>query len=198
MGACTVNRCSGSEVAAYLGDLARLRIRVFRDFPYLYDGSTSYEEAYLARYVTSPRSVVVLVRDGRAIVGAATGMPLADEEELFQRPFLDAGEDLAPIFYFAESVLLPEYRGQGLGHRFFAEREAHVEALGGFRQIVFCAVDRPADHPRRPASYRDLHGFWARRGYRQRTELTTALAWRDLDDDQETPKPMTFWSRDLA
>jgi hypothetical protein len=34
-----VRRLAGAEVAPYLDDLARMRIEVFREYPYLYDGS---------------------------------------------------------------------------------------------------------------------------------------------------------------
>ena len=39
---------TGEEIAPALRALARLRIAVFRDWPYLYDGSLAYEEKYLA------------------------------------------------------------------------------------------------------------------------------------------------------
>ena len=38
----------GEEMKAVLPDLARLRIIVFRDWPYLYDGTLEYEQEYLA------------------------------------------------------------------------------------------------------------------------------------------------------
>ena len=34
---------TGDAVAGALDDLARLRIAVFRDWPYLYDGDVAYE-----------------------------------------------------------------------------------------------------------------------------------------------------------
>ena len=39
----SVKRFSGTEAQPYLPDLARLRIEVFREFPYLYDGNLDYE-----------------------------------------------------------------------------------------------------------------------------------------------------------
>jgi GNAT superfamily N-acetyltransferase len=94
-------------------------------------------------------------------------------------------------------VLLPEYRGRGLGVRFFEEREAHARRLGRFEKICFCAVERPADHPRRPAGYVPLDAFWQRRGYRQQPDLRTSFVWQDLDEAHESPKPMVFWMKSL-
>lgn len=188
----------GVEIAPHIDDLARLRIEVFREFPYLYDGSLDYEAEYLDTYVRSADSLCVLVRDEGRVVGASTALPLADETPEFQQPFLSAGWDAARIFYCAESVVLPAWRGHGLGVRFFAEREAHARRLGRFDWCAFCAVQRPANHPRRPADYQPLDAFWARRGYRHHPELHTQYHWRDLDEAEESAKPMLFWLKELT
>ena len=47
---------------AFVPDLARLRIAVFRDFPYLYDGTLAYEERYISTYLECPESLFVLAR----------------------------------------------------------------------------------------------------------------------------------------
>lgn len=193
----SLQRVIGAKVGDYLADLAALRIQVFREFPYLYEGSEAYERRYLKTYVDAPDSVVVLVFDGERLVGASTGIPLSDEVAELRRPFEDVGENTAEIFYCGESVLLPAYRGRGLGVRFFAEREAHARELGRFSQICFAAVERPAAHPRRPPHYEPLDGFWEKRGYRRRPELRGELSWQDLDEDAESSKPMVFWSKRL-
>lgn len=192
-----VQRLSGSQIADYLSDLARLRIRVFRDFPYLYEGSVDYEEKYLQTYVKSPDSVIVVVFDADQAIGASTGIPLADETPEFKRPFLEHGYDVNRIFYCAESVLLPEYRGQGLGVRFFEEREAHARALGRFDIVCFASVQRPADHPRRPPDYVPLDRFWTKRGYVKHPELQTTYSWRDVGETEESAKPLVFWLKRL-
>ena len=98
------------------------------------------------------------------LVGASTGAPLADHAEDFAAAFKGAGLALEDVFYCAESVLLPQYRGQGLGHWFFDLREAHAKELD-FAVSAFCSVQRPDDHPAKPQNYRDLHDFWRKRGY---------------------------------
>ena len=39
----------GEQIKSVLGDLARLRMTVFRDWPYHNDGTHEYEEQYLAK-----------------------------------------------------------------------------------------------------------------------------------------------------
>ncbi|MDT8406118.1 MAG: GNAT family N-acetyltransferase [Methylococcales bacterium] len=188
-----VQRYSGQALEQFIADLARLRIQVFRDFPYLYDGDFDYEQKYLKTYIECPESVIVLAFDGDKIIGASTAIPLRYETEEVKKPFIEHGYNVDEVFYCGESVLDKNYRGRGLGVRFFAEREAHAEQLGGFKHITFCCVERPLDHSRRPADYVPLDQFWNKRGYVKHPELTTHYAWKDLDDSEETPKLMTFW-----
>ena len=155
----TVRTLVGDAIAPFVDDLARLRIQVFREWPYLYEGSVAYEAEYLQVYTRSKRSVAVLAFDGAQVVGASTGLPLAAESDAFVQPFMAAGYAPDTVFYCGESVLLPAYRGQGLGHRFFDEREAHARALGGFAWTAFCSVDRDPADPRRPKSHRDNDVF---------------------------------------
>jgi len=95
----------------------------------------------------------VLAFDDDKVVGASTAIPMQYETDELKKPFLEQGYDLAQVFYCSESVLNKNYRGLGIGVRFFEEREAHAAALGGFKHISFCCVERPVDHPRRPANY---------------------------------------------
>jgi len=190
-----VERKSGKALIPYIPELARLRIEVFRDFPYLYDGTIEYEQKYLQTYIDHLDSVIVLAfdDDNNAIVGASTAIPMRDETAELQKPFLEHDYDINKVFYCSESVLNKAYRGLGLGVRFFEEREAHAAELGGFEYLTFCCVERPVDHPRRPADYVPLDQFWNKRGYFKHPELKTTYLWKDLDDEDETAKPMTFW-----
>jgi GNAT superfamily N-acetyltransferase len=95
-------------------------------------------------------------------------------------------------------VLLPEMRGQGVGVAFFAEREAHARAVSTCDYAAFCAVQRPPDHPARPADYQPLDNFWTRRGFTRRPDLHCEMSWRDLGDAAETRKPLTFWVKSLS
>lgn len=186
---------TGASLANALDDVARLRIAVFRDWPYLYDGDLTYERDYLAAY-QSPGAVVVAALDRGRVIGAATGAPMPHHAEEFAAAFAGRPEALNQIFYCAESVLLPDYRGQGLGHAFFDAREAHARNLG-HRYSAFCSVMRPADHPARPADYRPLDGFWRKRGYAPLPGVIAHFDWKDIGDPAPTRKSLQFWMRPL-
>lgn len=191
-----IRRYVGEAIAPYLDDIARLRIAVFRDWPYLYAGDADYEAAYLQTYLRSWRSIAVLVFDGDQVVGASTGLPLADESEEFRAAFADSALDPERIFYCGESVLLPAYRGRGVGHRFFDEREAHARSLGGFDWTAFCAVERAPNDPRRPPFQRSNDEFWSKRGYRHHPPLRASLAWSEVGRG-EVPHTLSYWLRPL-
>lgn len=190
---------SGTAVTPHLHlpTLAALRIAVFRDWPYLYDGDAAYEASYLETYARSPESLFVLAFDGDRVVGAATGVPLAYEDDSFRQPFIDRGIDPASVFYFGESVLLHAYRGRGLGHRFFDEREAFARRLGRFASTAFAAVDRDDDDPRRPVAHRGNEAFWTKRGYVRQPGMTMRLPWKEVGASGECEHELTFWMRGL-
>jgi len=193
--ALTFDTLTDDGVGDALDDLARLRTEVFRDWPYLYDGDPAEEAAYLQSYRNTPGAILVAERDGGTIVGCATGMPLAGHEDARNVPLDALGLEVAQVFYCAESVLLPGYRGQGAGHAFFDLREAHARARG-FDVSMFCGVERPRDHPDRPADARPLAPFWEARGYRARDALIH-MTWTDRGADAPSRKALRVWTRPL-
>ena len=192
-----VSALTGAALAQGLPALAQLRIEVFRAFPYLYDGTLDYETKYLTTFAAAPGAVIVAAWDNGEIVGCATAAPMAAVDPAFSAPFRAKGMDIGRIFYCGESVLRSTYRGQGLGHAFFDQREAQARRLGGFTLSTFCAVVRPDDHPLKPPGYQPLDAFWTKRGYRKAPGMTCTFSWKDIDQPEETPKTMQFWTREL-
>lgn len=187
---------TGADVAAALDDLARLRIEVFREWPYLYDGDMAYERGYMRSYENNPNAILVGAFDQGKLVGASTGTALNGHDAAFATAFAPSDFDLNDIFYCAESVLLPAYRGQGAGHAFFDHREDFARARH-YRYSAFCAVTRPDDHPKRAPQYRPLDPFWRARGYEPLEGVIATLDWRDIGEAESTTKPLQFWIKPL-
>lgn len=182
----------------FLADLAQLRLAVFRDFPYLYDGSLAAEQASVTGFGTTPDAGLAVASDGAAVVGCATCQPLATMPDAIQAPFRALGWDVARICYFGESVLLAPYRGRGAGVAFFAAREAHAATLAGCDHAVFCAVIRPDDHPLRPADHAPLDGFWRHRGFNPVPGLVCTMRWKQVDSTEKVENRLAFWMKPLG
>lgn len=186
------------DFGAVLGEVARLRLTLFREFPYLYEGTAEAEAEYLQTYAQAPGALLILARDRRAggrVVGACTAMPLHCEAEELQAPFRAAGLDPAQVLYLGEALLEPEYQSLGLGGQMMDRAEAHAGALG-LPLVAAAMIQRPADHPLMPLGWRSPRRFLERRGYEARPELDTALSWQEVGEAQPSPKPMRFWVLD--
>ena len=192
----------GAALRPWLPALSRLRVAVFRDWPYLYEGDQRWEEDYLAAYAGHPDAAAILAfatgAQGEEVVGAATCQPMAETHDEVREAFSRAGLDPAGFCYFGESVLLAPWRGQGIGLRFFEGREAHARALG-LRRAAFVGVRRDPADPRRPAGHVPLDEFWAKRGYRHHPEIVVRMDWPEVGGGGgEVPHELTAWLKDLA
>ena len=181
----------------HFADLARLRTVVFRDWPYLYDGRPETDGTF-NHYAFSTRAGMVVAFDGEVAVGCATCQPLSDEDANITAPFVAAGLAASRFFYFGESVLLPQYRGQGIGVTFFAEREAHAQRASGADFTCFCAVRRAADDPRRPPGATPLDAFWRKRGYAPLPGIACTMAWEEVGGSGKTVNTLDFWAKSLT
>lgn len=187
---------SGKEALTFIDKVAELRISIFKDFPYLYEGDIAYESDYLSRYIAVEQSLFVLAFSGEQLIGVSTGMPLKYEMQEIRAPFLEAGLTTESYFYFGESLLKKEYRGKGIGHRFFDEREAFAATIDGIERCTFCSVIRTEDHFLRPKDYRSNDLFWTKRGY-SKNGLICELDWKDVGNQESTLKSLEFWERNI-
>jgi GNAT superfamily N-acetyltransferase len=188
---------TGAAIAPFVAALARLRIEVFRDWPYLYDGNEGEEHRHLAAFSTSPDAALVVALDGEEPVGCSTCLPLAHEPANIRAPFEARGWDTRRFCYFSESVLRGRYRGQGIGVAFFAAREAHARTLEGCDFATFCGVRRAPDDPRRPADAVPLDAFWRRRGFQPVPGLACTMTWPELGRAGEQVNTLDFWIKSL-
>jgi len=188
---------AGGALLAALDSIAALRIATFRDFPYLYAGDGESERDYLSVYHDNPHAFVLGAFAGDRMIGAATAMPMAEHLKQLSAPFVSRGLDIDTIFYFGESMVLPEWRGRGIGRLFFERREQRSRELD-LPIASFCSVVRPDNHPARPPGYRSLHDFWRARGYAPVDGLTTEFSWKEIGQPDEIPHEMLFWVKHLS
>ncbi len=186
---------SGKEILEIIDELASLRIEVFKEFPYLYEGDFEYEKKYLEIYVNSPRSRIWLLKKGEEVIGATTCIPMSDESDEFKKDFLDIGFQIDRIFYFGESIIRKNHRGSKVGPRLFQYREDHAKKMiPDLEYTCFAAIER-GDHPKRPTGYRPLDDFWNRLGYVKDERLRVEYPWTDVGESEESLKILYYWMK---
>jgi hypothetical protein len=192
-----VRSFTGNGLKPYLHSLAKLRMEVFREFPYFEEPDLERELQLIRKVFQSKESIGVLIFDNTTLVGVSLGYPLLVEEPSLQRPFKERGLDVASYFFFGDSTLLKTYRGRGIGHHFFDAREAHVAHYKKYKHICFCVPERLETDPQRPKDFIPLHDFWRKRGYIQHPELHCFLSWKNVGETTPTEKKMVYWIKDL-
>ena len=192
-----VRAFTGSGLKPYLHSIAKLRMEVFKDYPYFENPDLNQELQYLRKISSSKESIAVLIFDNTTLVGVSLGSPLEIEDPALHRPFKERNLNSAAYFYFGDSALLKGYRGRGIGHHFFDQREGHVTKLKRYKHICFCSVLRPEDDERIPSDYLPLDDFWKKRGYVKHPEMLALLSWKDIGRNKPSVKPLVFWIKNL-
>lgn len=187
---------TGAAIADVLEDLATLRLDIFREYPYLYEGRREDELNYLGTYAKTPDACVILAYDGMTVIGAVTGMPLVHEDAQLLDAFAGTTIPLEEIYYVGELLFRSAFRNCGLGQKLLARLESHIHSLGHYRTLTCATVELPADHPLRPHDYIPITRFLARTGFVRLPGVTTHFTWLETDGVKRD-HPMQFWSKDL-
>ncbi|MDR3581557.1 MAG: GNAT family N-acetyltransferase [Oryzomonas sp.] len=187
---------TGTAIADVLDDLATLRLDIFPEYPYLYQGRREDELTYLGTYAEAPDACVILAYDGLAVIGAATGMPLIHEGAQMIDVFTGISFPLDEIYYVGELLFRLGYRNCGLGQRLLDQLESHIRSLGCYHRLICATVERPGDHPLRPRDYIPITRFLARTGFTHLSGITTHFIWRETDGDKRD-HTMQFWCKEL-
>lgn len=186
----------GWQAELYVQELARLRIEVFRDFPYLYDGNLAYEETYLKTLIDAPDNLIVMAFDGSQVIGAATALPLSSQIVTISQPIAERGYDINKIYYLGESIIRTSYRGMGINTKFFQAAEQRAKKLAEYEFLSFCTIERPADHPAYPENYAPPSNYWLQLGF-QPTDIICNITWKDLYEETTSAKNLRFWIKEI-
>lgn len=186
----------GKEIIPYIHKIAKLRITIFRDYPYLYEGEMSYEERYLLMYSQTDNAMLVIAEDDDKVVGAITGLPLTESMKEIKDLFIAKNIPAERIFYLGEIVLLQEYRSKNIGYMMYQQFENAVKEIEFYEKIALCEIVRAENDLRKPLDYKSLNSFWHRQGYVKRPDLVAEFSWKEIGANEETKHPMVFWIKE--
>lgn len=174
-----------------------LRIEVFAEYPFLYEGDRKFEEKYLQKFNTMKDSIIAIAFDGDKIIGAGTGHPFTYERENFKELFKKHDRDPKDYYFIGEVLLQKPYRAQGLGKQIYAQIEAYVRKLGCYPHISLFTILRPDNHPKKPENYFSLISYWEKLGFTKHPELIETATYQEVGEKEKSPKEMIFMIKSL-
>lgn len=178
----TIKLLVGDQMKPALPYLADFRLTSFREYPYLYDGTLEEEQAYCKDLMTFAHAAIAVAYQGDQVVGLLSGASLIPFSSHFGEVdgFKTSGYDPGKMYYFAEIIVLPEYRGRGLGRRLFQEFEAWVVSQG---YTHGCFISESYDmHPLKPKNYREHDIQWRSMRY-EKVNVSVTYSWNTIQPD---------------
>jgi len=188
---------TGHQFTQHINAIAHLRIAIFKEYPYLYDGKLADEATYLKSYAASKNTLLIIAKDQGKIVGAITGIPLAETDEIFRMPFEKYHFSVHSIFYLGEILLFKEYRGKGVGYKMYKMLEDLVRKNKQYEKIAIAEVLRDENDPRKPHNYVSVHKLWERLGFIEHPELIVQIPYKEIDSEKKVPHSLIFSFKDL-
>ncbi|MDN3506687.1 MAG: GNAT family N-acetyltransferase [Simkaniaceae bacterium] len=180
------------DILPFLDEVAELRIKIFREWPYLYDGDIKTENNYLKAFADTKDSLLVLAKEYEKIVGVVMGLPVAESMKQIQEEYQRQNVSTDGIFYLADAIILAPYRGQGIGTRMLQIFENLVVEMQKYDQISFCEIVRDQNHPLKPKDYQSLDAFWEQLDFYPIPGWQTSFDYLDIGNSEETPHLMRF------
>lgn len=188
----------GAKIAPYVKTVAELRVGIYREYPYLYDGNVEFElKETLPIYTRSKNSVWGVARDGEKIIGLAIWLPLSEISRDLQTPLLEKELDVEAYCCLVDLMVLKEYQGQGIGKRLYAISEEHVKKEQRYSYLTLYTIERPIKDHKKPKDYTSLDEYWKKRGFVKHPELFFTHPWKDIGDKVDTDHTLIFWIKDL-
>ncbi len=192
----------GTQITACISTLAQLRIALFREYPYLYDGNIKYESQYLKEYANEPNAMLHVVYYGDEIAGMFSGMPLTSHSgiviELSQAMQNRGLDNIDKYYYYGEVLISPRFRKIGIFNLLFLSLNYEAKNMG-FTDSCLLTVERSAEHPQKPIGYNQSDGMWKRQGYK-RNGIIIDFEWPTIHLEGNTytiKNPMAAWETSI-
>lgn len=192
-----IEALKGHQILPYLDAFGKLRITIFREYPYLYDSDPEVEKNYLKNYAQNKESLFILAKNQDKLIGCLSSIPFKGiAHESWAKP-LQSHLPIASIFYLGDMLVLKEHRNRGIGTKMYNRFEEEVRKMHKFTQIAFIEVIRPNDDPKRPKHYHTLDPFWEKKGYIKHPELTSCISYKEIGESTETEHAFHFQIKTL-
>lgn len=196
---CRIEVFKGAEIIPYVKKVTDLSLAIYREYPYLYEGTEEEYMPFIEHYAKSELGMACILFDDEKPVGVAIGMPMDTMRKKYQEPLLSKYPEanINSFFYLGEFLILKEYRGKGFGKQIYVELEQSIKKEKLFKTICFCKIDEFELHPLKPDNYKSLDEFWRKLGFEQVEDLSTSVAWRNINELEDSPHKMVYWIKTM-
>jgi len=186
----------GKEILPFLEEISKLRRKIFREWPYLYEGTDESDKEFVEVYANCDAIAVFVINNGK-LVGHSIGVPLVAMPEEFTDRFSSHSIPKEKIFYWAEIILLEEYRNKKIGEKIYYQMEEAIKKANKYALISGCEIYREENDERRPKSYRSNDHFLEKIGFVRNPDMIAFFTYKEIGESEATPKEMHFWEKQL-
>jgi len=183
----------GTQIKLIEKSFADLRITIFREYPYLYEGDLPTEKQYFAMF--GDNTLCIIAKDRSKVVGMIIGTPLQDIFKRLLEPLAEVS--IEKMFYLADILVVKSYRGQRIGHTLFELFEKEVRKIGCFTSIIIREILKSPGDQAKPSDYRSLDSFWDKRGFKKMEGISQQEQWTVIGDDTTSSHTMIYQVKNL-
>ena len=180
--------------------IATLRLMVFSEYPYCYQGSFEDEQKHFGQYTChEDRSLAVLFEKNQ-IIGLSTRIPAASALPLLGRavPELERrGVNIEQHYYVIESMIKQAFRGKKRGQLLYQEHEVFIRRRG---YQTNCLLTLATESTITSVEKKPFTSLWHWLGFKK-TAIQTSFTWLTRMFDhlvREQSHVFDFWARDLT
>ena len=192
----------GDDLKELIPEISKARLELFKEFPYLYEGTYEDELKYLNEFVNNPKSIILTVHKENKLIAFVTATAVESGFELTEAIkdlMQKQGLDTSKYFYISEMMVYPEFRSFELQNQLKKDIENYARE-NSYTMTCFLSVFRENNHPLRPQDYKEISRLWKFNKYRK-TNISVKFEWNTVQKDSEAKlmnNQLDLWEKELC
>jgi GNAT superfamily N-acetyltransferase len=193
----TIQVLRGQELLSNIPEFAKLRLTIFREYPYLYEGDPALEKSYLSLFASSSDAFFIVAKIKNQVVGAISGLPLDVAQKEIRDVFHQSAIETGEYYALCEIIVLKEHRNKKIGSVLYKEFENQLLKMKRYKKVVLWQIVRAQGDLKRPNDYFSLDNFWCKKGFIKHPEFICYIHWKEISDKEESSHRFEFWIKEL-
>jgi len=190
-----IEALNSNDVQEFRNRIATIQTPFFSKYPYFYKSTKADWCQSIEESSGKKKTIYLILFDKKKVVGYSNAFPI-NRIEIFNTNLKNKGIKTQKLFYIANIIILPEYRGLGLSKHFFACLEKKALEWG-FDYTTLISIQRPNNYPGKPENYKSVKDIWKHFGY-MKLPFTLHETYIQSDTHKETDNTHDFWIKQLT